>query len=132
MFSERYPEQSKAFRVVKGIHGLHLYATEYWTEYLLSEARRAGGIGSESNSVFRLAQQLADKLETVAPSSPHHNDSDPGVSEERLLLLGQHEALQKHVKRSLKSITIEQFERQLLKEQGDWEAFRNGYAHGLN
>ncbi|AEO68321.1 uncharacterized protein THITE_2145496 [Thermothielavioides terrestris NRRL 8126] len=117
VFVEGYPEHPKALRVIKGIHGLHVYATEYWTEYLLSEAKRHGGISSDT-SVFRLARQLANKLEKLAPPNAQRDDSDAGSFDERLVLLGQHEALQEYVKRSLKSRTAEQLERELQNQEG--------------
>ncbi|KAK4243691.1 hypothetical protein C7999DRAFT_44542 [Corynascus novoguineensis] len=116
VFNDGCPEHSKAVRVIKGIHGLHVYATEYWTDYLLSEASRHGGISSDT-CVFRLARQLANNLEILAPSSVQRGDSDSGNSDERLVLLGQHKALQEHVKRSLMSGTIGQLERDLGSEQ---------------
>jgi hypothetical protein len=118
VFGEGYPEHSKSLRVIKGIHGLHVYATEYWTDYLLSEASRHGGISSNT-CCFRLARHVASKLEEFAPSNVQQGESDPGHSDDRLLLLGQHETLRKHVKRSLHSRTIEQLERELQNEQSD-------------
>jgi len=116
VFDEGYPEHSMAFRVIKGIHGLHVYATEYWTEYLLSEASRHGGISSDT-CVFRLARQLANKLDTRAPSDILIGQPDSCELDERLLLLGQHQTLQNHVKRSLGSRTAKQLEHELRSEQ---------------
>lgn len=121
MFNDGYPEHSKAIRVIKGIHSLHMYATEYWTEYLLSEASRHGGIGSDI-CVFRLARQLSDKLERIAPSSVQRSNPDQFNSDERLSLLKQHQALQEHVEWSLKSGTIEQLERELQSEQSEFRS----------
>ncbi|KAH6855598.1 hypothetical protein B0I37DRAFT_424156 [Chaetomium sp. MPI-CAGE-AT-0009] len=116
VFGEGYPEHSKALRVIKGIHGLHVYATEYWTDYLLSEASRHGGMSSDT-CAFHLARQVASKLEEFAPYNVQQGDSDLGHPDDRLLLLAQHETLQKHVKRSLNSRTIEQLASELQNEQ---------------
>lgn len=113
-----------AFRVIKGIHGLHVYATEYWTEYLLSEASRHGGISSDT-CVFRLARQLANKLDTRAPSDILIGEPDPCELDERLLLLGQHQTLQNHVKRSLGSRTAKQLEHELQSEQSKLRDLRS-------
>ncbi|KAK3293870.1 uncharacterized protein B0H64DRAFT_398860 [Chaetomium fimeti] len=118
VFNEGYPEDLKTSRVIRGLHGLHTYATEFWTEYLLSEASRHGGISSDIKA-FRLAIQLTNKLESMAPCNVQRSDSNPSSSDERLLLLGQHETLHKHVERSLKSRTIEQLERELQDNQSD-------------
>jgi hypothetical protein len=117
VFSGGFAESLQASRVIKGIHGLHIYATEYWTEYLLSEVTRHGG--SSDNCVFRLARQLANKLESLVPSDVQRGDSDPGHFDDRLFLLGQDETLQKHVKRSLESRTMEKLERELQNNQRD-------------
>jgi len=96
-----------------------MYATEFWTEYLLSEASRHGGIGSDT-CVFRLARQLANNLERIAPSTVQRSNSDLSNSDERLSLLEPHQALQEHVEWSLKSGTIEQLERELQSEQSEF------------
>jgi hypothetical protein len=121
VFHEGYPEHSKAFRVIKGIHGLHVYATEYWVEYLLSKASGHGGIMMDP-CIAGLANELANKLEFWAPSNVPLNDSDPCLSDERLLLLGEHKILQNHVKRSLSSGTIKQLERELQREHSKFKS----------
>ncbi|EAQ87140.1 hypothetical protein CHGG_03759 [Chaetomium globosum CBS 148.51] len=115
VFHKGYHEHSRVFRVIKGMHGLHVYATEYWTEYLLSEASRHGGISTDT-CVSRLASELANKLEVWAPSNVPLGRPGPGHSDERLLLLRQHETLQDHVKRSLGSRTTKQLEHELQSE----------------
>jgi hypothetical protein len=61
VFSETYQEQAKYFRVAKGLHGLHIYATEYWTGYFLSHAVSAEGrVTSTILPVF--ANRLVNKL----------------------------------------------------------------------
>ena len=124
MFNEGYPEHSRAYRVIKGIHGLHVYATEYWTEYLLLEASRHGGISSDT-CAFRLARQLANKLDTRAPSDVPISKPDPCDLDERLLLLGQHQTLQKYVKRSLGARTMKQLEHELQSEQSRLRSLRS-------
>lgn len=116
VFSNEYSEHSRDFRVIKGIHGLHVYATEYWTEYLLSEASRHSGITS-ATCVFRLAHQLENKLKSRAP--PHVPMDEPAEahSDERLLLLEQHPSLQQFVRQSFDSRTTKQLERELENEQ---------------
>jgi hypothetical protein len=48
-------------RVIQGVHGLHLYATEYWADYLVDEA--ASNKDFEATSpLFVLANKLAQKL----------------------------------------------------------------------
>lgn len=103
--------------MIKGIHGLHVYATEYWTEYLLSEASENGGMNTDT-CVASLASGLANKLEIWAPSNIPLGELDPGHSDKRLLLLRPYGTLQNHVKRSLDSRTTKQLERKFQSEQG--------------
>lgn len=52
VFNKAYPEQAKYQRVAKGLHGLHVYATEYWTECLLSHAASGDGLDQSSSLSF--------------------------------------------------------------------------------
>ena len=38
------PEDQLRLRIVKGYHGLHLYAIEFWTEHLLQYAKSQSGL----------------------------------------------------------------------------------------
>ena len=104
--------------MVKGLHGFHVYATEYWTEYLLSHAVSAGGLNTNS-SLFVLAYRLADRLEEAAnPTAAKEVDSQSRVLDERLTSLRQHAALHKQVERALKARSLKQLESELLQEHG--------------
>jgi hypothetical protein len=104
--------------VVKGLHGFHVYATEYWTEYLLSHAVSAGGLDTNS-SLFILAYRLADRLEeAVNPTAAKEVDSESRMLDERLTSLRQHAALHKQVKGALKARSLKQLESELLQEHG--------------
>ena len=118
VFSGTYQEQLKCLRVVKGLHGLHVYATEYWTEYLLSHATSVGGLDKDSR-LFVLAHQLANELQKVSDHSKT-NDADigPTVFDERLASLRQHTALQKQVEGALRARSLEKLEWELLQEHG--------------
>ncbi|KAL7786982.1 hypothetical protein V8C37DRAFT_286169 [Trichoderma ceciliae] len=117
IFNKRYHEQTRCFRVVKGLHGFHIYATEYWTEYLLSQARGAGGLDTDS-SLFDLACRLADKLnEAVGPTATTRKaETQSNVLDERVALLRQHPILYKHVKAALEARSLKWLESELLQE----------------
>ncbi|KAK4144471.1 uncharacterized protein C8A04DRAFT_36713 [Dichotomopilus funicola] len=116
VFRKDYPEHPKVLRMIKGIHGLHVYATEYWTEYVLSEASRHGGINS-ATCVFRLADRLANKLKSRVSSHVQMDESQQRHSDERLLLLEQNQSLQRFIQQGLDSKTTKQLERELQNEQ---------------
>jgi hypothetical protein len=104
--------------VVKGLHGFHVYATEYWTEYLLSHAVSAGGLDTNS-SLFVFAYRLADRLEeAVNPIAAKEVDSESRMLDERLTSLRQHAALHKQVEGALKARSLKQLESELLQEHG--------------
>ena len=104
--------------MVKGLHGFHVYATEYWTEYLLSCAVSAGGLDTNS-SLFVLANQLADKLEeAVNPTAAKEVYSESRTLDERLISLGQHTILHKQVEGALKARSLKRLESELLQEYG--------------
>lgn len=61
VFQPSYPENMRFLRVLKGFHGLHLYASEHWVEYILSIAASDGGLDTGS-SFFSRSQELASAL----------------------------------------------------------------------
>ncbi|VTO91783.1 unnamed protein product [Fusarium graminearum] len=64
VFDDAYPEHDKTIRVAKGLHGIHVYATEFWTEYLLNCASSNNtDTADSSTSLISLACELADELE---------------------------------------------------------------------
>ena len=118
VFSKPYEEQTKCLRVVKGLHGFHVYATEYWTEYLLSYAVFAGGLDTNS-SLLVFAYRLADRLEeAVSPTTAKEVDSESRMLDERLTSLRQHAALYEQVERALKARSLKRLESELLQEHG--------------
>ncbi|KAF1954513.1 hypothetical protein CC80DRAFT_517458 [Byssothecium circinans] len=69
VFRKDYSEHAKLLRLVKGVHGLHVYATEYWTEYLLANATTGDGLDASSSLVnmsCRLSEALIETTGSVA------------------------------------------------------------------
>lgn len=106
--------------MVKGLHGFHLYATEYWTEYLLSRAEYVSGL--ENNSLlFAMACKMADKLNAMAHLSTIEQTEKPSsVQDERLAYLQQYPILQKQVSAALDARSIKQLEYELLQPSGTY------------
>ena len=103
---------------MKGIHGFHVYATEYWTEYLLCLAQSTNGLDITS-ALFVLACRLADKLNEGSDSATAEEvDSESGLLDDRLVLLREHSALYKYVERALKARSLKRLESELLQTHG--------------
>ncbi|UKZ47926.1 hypothetical protein TrVGV298_002161 [Trichoderma virens] len=114
VFSSTYSEQARYLRVIKGLHGFHVYATEFWTEYLLSSAKYANGCLREDSRQFLLAFQLADVLNKATGSILSEEvKSQPNGLDERLSFLRQHPLLYKHVEGALKGRSLKRLEAEL-------------------
>ncbi|PFH57630.1 hypothetical protein XA68_14769 [Ophiocordyceps unilateralis] len=98
VFEPKPLNTQKLLRVVKGLHGLHIYATEYWTEYLLSQAATPAGLETTS-TFFTLACQLVGKLDASADTPL----ASAQLTEPRLKFLRQHPILHRQVVRALKT-----------------------------
>jgi len=101
--------------MIKGFHGLHVYATEFWTESLL-DCAYSGKLGS-SELLLKLANALGNKLEKYSSSVPEENTLLDNVSlDMRLANLEQYPLLAKHIGASLKSRSLKQLESRILRE----------------
>lgn len=118
VFNTTYDKQIRYHRVVKGLHGFHVYATEYWTEYLLSRAVYLSGL--EHNSLlFAMACKMADKLDAIASHSMIEQIETPSrVQDERLAYLKHYPTLNKQVRAALDVRSIDRLEYGLLRLTG--------------
>ncbi|KAF4987182.1 hypothetical protein FDECE_15563 [Fusarium decemcellulare] len=114
-FGNAEREQNTHHRVVKGVHGFHIYATEYWTEYLLSHPESFDGLGTGSSQhLVSLACQLADELENLGPVTLEECDLGASPTDERLGCLQQHTILYKHVDRALRARSLKNLEARMI------------------
>jgi hypothetical protein len=101
--------------MIKGLHGLHVYATEFWTESLL-ECARLGQLSS-SKPLLEIANVFVNKLEKYSSSVPEENTlSDNKSLDMRLAYLEQYPLLAKHIGASLKSRSLKRLESRILRE----------------
>ncbi|CAN9407282.1 unnamed protein product [Alternaria alternata] len=108
-----YDEQAKLSRFVKGIHGFHVYATEYWTEYLLANAAINDGLEEELlHAATRLADIL-DKFKDTNTSEPPKTRATADSKDERLELLQRYGSLRRHVESSIFARSLRRFESEL-------------------
>ncbi|KAF5231675.1 hypothetical protein FAUST_9142 [Fusarium austroamericanum] len=118
VFDDAYPERDRVLRVAKGLHGIHVYATEFWTEYLLHciSSNNTDTVGS-SKSLTSLACELADELERGGMTNMA-GESITQPIDDRLESLQRYPVLQKHVDRSLRSRSLESLQSRIL---GDYD-----------
>ncbi|KAI1415221.1 hypothetical protein F5Y13DRAFT_156975 [Hypoxylon sp. FL1857] len=107
VFTKTCQNDTKYLRVARGLHGFHVYSTEYWIEYLLSHATSTPS--DNTPVIFDLAIQLAERLHVLRDHARGiHDSAEPVLQDERLVSL-RHPLLRKEVEwtlcaRSLKGL----------------------------
>ncbi|KAI0447888.1 hypothetical protein F4803DRAFT_558575 [Xylaria telfairii] len=103
-------DRSRNVQVAKGLHALHIYATEYWTEYLFRymELLESDGLNSQ---LIDLANNLAQYLDSLnmhtLEEQAKTNTSSP---DPRLELLKDYPAIQKHARISMSARSLKHLE----------------------
>lgn len=116
LFGRTINESTRFLRLIKGVHGFHVYATEFWTEYLLDASAATGGL-DVSSSLFNVAYQLAMKLEELEEPTMPILATDSAV-DQRLQSLRQHEVLHRHVESALKARSRKRLESEMPRQFG--------------
>lgn len=116
VFCHTYAEHDRALRVAKGLHGFHVYATEFWTEYLLSwVASECPRAEDDSVPLLDIACKLAASLNaspaTTTPTLRHLNKR----MDMRLKFLEQYPMLLKLVHETLQARSLESLESRILR-----------------
>lgn len=113
-----YRDQDMRLRVVKGVHALHIYATEYWTEYVLAHAASEGS--PTRAPLIDLACKLSDQLDTIVGLEYKlHNEKIDGL-DRRLVALQPFPRLRQHIERFLRARSFAQLEAELLCSNGKY------------
>ncbi|KAM0267836.1 hypothetical protein ACHAPA_005433 [Fusarium lateritium] len=117
IFCHTNTEQDKALRVAKGLHGLHIYATEFWTEYLLSWAvseyqRAEDDLAPLLQIACKLAASLNESPTKAIPNSEHLGK----MIDKRLEFLDQHPMLQKLVNQALQARSLGNLESRVFRK----------------
>lgn len=109
--------------IIKGIYGLQLYASEYWTESLLSVLELRGDLGTFPALHTSLCQ-LTEAIDSW-PAFHRNQDKDDEIGQSlqdsRLNWLRDHEAVQRHVRRAIWARSPKQLERHLILENSTCE-----------
>jgi hypothetical protein len=117
-FTLSHTDQTTYIRVLKGLYGVMVYATEYWTEYLLSHAADLS-ITDDISDLLVVATELAQKLEqTVELATSEEFKSDSRSLDIRLELLSPHPVLQKQVRLACEARSLKRLESELHREDG--------------
>ncbi|KAL7928885.1 hypothetical protein V8C35DRAFT_221248 [Trichoderma chlorosporum] len=117
IFRNTYSESARCLRIIKGIHGFHVYASEFWTEYLLSSAECGSGNLDTDSPLLILACKMANILdEAMSPVFREKLGHQPDELDERMLFLRQHPTLYKHVEWALKGRSLKRLEAELFPE----------------
>ncbi|KAK7908792.1 hypothetical protein PG985_016095 [Apiospora marii] len=73
-FSDGVPDDPVLVRIIRGLHGFHIYAKEHWTDYLLSLVPSDEEAGSLDCQLFSLACDLAKRLNQLSANPGHLPD----------------------------------------------------------
>lgn len=85
----QYPEQNRLLRVIRGFHGLHIYAFEYWVEYLLTIASSENGLDTATR-FYRRSHELANQLAEIQVPTRGSQDESQAAIDNRLRYLENH------------------------------------------
>ncbi|KAH9885562.1 hypothetical protein F4778DRAFT_774332 [Xylariomycetidae sp. FL2044] len=107
-------DNAKYIRIIKGVHGIHVYATEYWTDYLLNHLTRtsSGSATRLLTMACELAKSLSEKEATPTISDPKLHESPP--VDERMTVLEPYPLLYRQVRQSHASRSLEKLEQAIL------------------
>jgi len=83
IFDPTYNPHNRNLRILRGLHGFHIYAAEHWVEYLLSNSHRDCGL-DESSSLYRSASALAQRLAKPEQTVLEPGDLNPDHLDRRL------------------------------------------------
>ncbi|KAL5120621.1 hypothetical protein ACEQ8H_001369 [Pleosporales sp. CAS-2024a] len=106
-------EHTKFLRFVKGIHGFHVYATEYWTEYLLANAALSHGLKGKLLEVATNLDEALNRIHKADIAEVSKTKTRAENKDARLILLNEYGTLRTHVERSLFARSLRRFESEL-------------------
>jgi hypothetical protein len=115
VFDKEYQEQTRFLRLVKGVHALHVYSTEYWTEYLLANAATADGLDA-SPTLTSLAYRLTKALKAFSDAPLAQFATSSNASDHRLGVLSQHPDIAKQVEKALLARSLKRLEYEILEQ----------------
>jgi hypothetical protein len=115
IFIDTCDEQTRSLRLIKGVHGFHVYATEYWTDYVLNEAVDINPMESFS-PLFVVTSRLVDILDERFP--PQQPNNSLNSSDRRLEALQQQIVLHRQIEYALLARSRKRLDSELLQDCG--------------
>lgn len=110
-------QRQQSFRVlVRGVYGLQLYATEYWTEYLLAIVGRNGGLDRDS-TLHSLLYQLSAGIDAASQNDRDEDYRDDPSQDNRLDHLKEHQSIYENVRKAIWTRSLQHLE-QCLRSEG--------------
>ncbi|KIL88700.1 hypothetical protein FAVG1_07948 [Fusarium avenaceum] len=117
VFCHTDAEQDRSLRVAKGLHGFHVYATEFWTEYLLSwVASEYPRAECDSVPLLDIACKLAASLDVSPPITTSNARHPDKMMDKRLQFLEKHPTLLKLINQALQARSLESLESRVLRD----------------
>ena len=93
LFNNPFNDHEKSLRAVRGVHGLHIYANEFWIEHLLNLAEAHTSCNSvEVASVLNVVDQLCMRL-TSPEAASLPTDAFEEALDQRLAMLKQRQVI---------------------------------------
>lgn len=117
-----YAEHARYLRLIRGLHSLHVYANEYWVEYILENAALAAGLKAEStaeSTLHSVACELAKRLNASPTFAGDPSAVDSTSLDSRLEFLRNQSTVYELVRAVLKSRSARSREIQV-DQQGMW------------
>ncbi|KAI0971987.1 hypothetical protein F4678DRAFT_65229 [Xylaria arbuscula] len=107
-----HDNRSRNVQVAKGLHAFHIYATEYWTEYLFRYVELPMVDRSVSH-LIDLANNLSQCLDSLAMHTFEETvKTDTSSQDPRLELLGDYPEIQKQARIAISARSLKQLETQ--------------------
>lgn len=95
VFSDHVADDTRTLRIVKGLHGLHIYANQFWLEYLLDTVSTSSCLVEDSplyHAATKLAQSLWTQQNMTMCSSSGVSESAT-IRDTRLQFLKEHDMI---------------------------------------
>jgi hypothetical protein len=93
VFQPDYTHLDRSLRVLKGLHGFHVYASEYWVDYILSIVTSHDAL-SQPDLLSSVVHDLSKTLDGLGESFSALNNKDSSTPlENRLEILKAHKGL---------------------------------------
>ncbi|RAO67477.1 uncharacterized protein BHQ10_003489 [Talaromyces amestolkiae] len=104
VFNVGYSNQDRIMRVLKGLHGFHVYANQYWVDYILEILSLNSEQHNLQSGLTTILRDLSNALESSGRLLQSSKKAEElAVSDSRLVLLKQYPGLYKNAQITLQA-----------------------------